>query len=581
MEEFYNQIRKWYDPTRHAGLFPEQVEKIYCIYAYVNKATADRGRKESELRGNTCNLHSYTARIASLPRNGEFSRSGVALDHNRRESQSRGYWKRHTPVQWFRQAKISGRINQERAILLLETGADVSIMDTTFARGINAWESVTTCIPQKGEPGSRSRYRDIWCIFYIRIKYLSGQNAILGIYFMVPAGVRMDLADGSIRLPDEVGIPLNGHKRLYNDKMRSVALERNLRIPVGQSEETAARIKLSATEKLWVTRGERWVPTVAKGPRWIRYLVISNIGETILRLDHRLDVGMILDQDKVPRSPGFVSVGSHRYREWQNVALKSTVDTRSEPPEATEGPEEPVVQRPTYLIPRSLLRRAETADINRDHRGKASQSEKCHPPTPPTNLNAGRSRCGNAGRGRISESMSDQAPDRTGTKDIEPKTENPNCQTGTKPESGEDYGVNTRIHQTEGAELHDSSAEGAAATLPQDTEDDDEIYYHESGDLSAEDLAVNLAVLPEIPIATTAKVSIEDLQVGDSGSATPEGIEKLRQIIWKKQHLLVGKGNAQPPAARGAVCDIDVGNAKPIAVQSRKYPHRSEKKSQA
>ncbi|OWY96965.1 hypothetical protein PHMEG_00032625 [Phytophthora megakarya] len=28
MEEFYNQIRKWYDPTRHAGLFPEQVEKM-------------------------------------------------------------------------------------------------------------------------------------------------------------------------------------------------------------------------------------------------------------------------------------------------------------------------------------------------------------------------------------------------------------------------------------------------------------------------------------------------------------------------------------------------------------------------
>ncbi|OWZ08881.1 LOW QUALITY PROTEIN: hypothetical protein PHMEG_00018503, partial [Phytophthora megakarya] len=28
MEKFYNQIRKWYDPTRHAGLFPEQVAKI-------------------------------------------------------------------------------------------------------------------------------------------------------------------------------------------------------------------------------------------------------------------------------------------------------------------------------------------------------------------------------------------------------------------------------------------------------------------------------------------------------------------------------------------------------------------------
>ncbi|OWZ01719.1 hypothetical protein PHMEG_00026839, partial [Phytophthora megakarya] len=39
----------------------------YCIYAYVNKATPDQDRKKSGLRGNTCNLHSYTTKIASLP----------------------------------------------------------------------------------------------------------------------------------------------------------------------------------------------------------------------------------------------------------------------------------------------------------------------------------------------------------------------------------------------------------------------------------------------------------------------------------------------------------------------------------
>ncbi|OWZ00612.1 hypothetical protein PHMEG_00028155, partial [Phytophthora megakarya] len=64
MEEFYNPIRKRYDPTQHAGLFPEQgrspgwntvraVRSRYCIYAYVNKATTDRVKKESDLRGNT------------------------------------------------------------------------------------------------------------------------------------------------------------------------------------------------------------------------------------------------------------------------------------------------------------------------------------------------------------------------------------------------------------------------------------------------------------------------------------------------------------------------------------------------
>ncbi|OWY92090.1 hypothetical protein PHMEG_00039049, partial [Phytophthora megakarya] len=243
--------------------------------------------------------------------------------------------------------------------------------------------------------------------------------------FMVPAGVRMDLADGSMRLPDEVGIPLNGRKRLYGEKVRSVILERSLRIPVGQSEETDVRIKLSATETLWVTRGERWIPTVTEGPGRTRYLVISNIGDGILRLDHRLDVGMILDQDK---------------------------------------------------------------------------------------------------------SMPDQATDRTDTKDIE-----------IQPDQGTielDPDAKPPICPTEGVGQRGPQAEGATATTSQDIEDEVEVYYHDSGDLSAEDLEGNLA----------------------------------------KRHLLIGKGNALPPAAKGVVCDIDVGNAKPIALRTRKVPTRFREK---
>ncbi|OWZ19138.1 hypothetical protein PHMEG_0006659 [Phytophthora megakarya] len=108
----------------------------YCIYAYVNKATTDRGRKESGLRGNTCNLYSYTAKIANLPHISEFSRSNAEVTLDLKRGESWGYWKHHAPGKWFRQAKISGRINQGRAILLLDTGAELSILDTTFARKV-------------------------------------------------------------------------------------------------------------------------------------------------------------------------------------------------------------------------------------------------------------------------------------------------------------------------------------------------------------------------------------------------------------------------------------------------------------
>ena len=34
-------------------------------------------------------------------------------------------------------------------------------------------------------------------------------------------------------------------------------------------------------------------------------------------------------------------------------------------------------------------------------------------------------------------------------------------------------------------------------------------------------------------------------------------------------HLMIGKGNAFPPAASGAVCDIEGGGANPVAQRVR------------
>ncbi|OWZ13203.1 LOW QUALITY PROTEIN: hypothetical protein PHMEG_00013518 [Phytophthora megakarya] len=548
---------------RSPGWNPVRAERSkYCIYAYANKATTDRGRKESDLRGNTCNLHSYAANIASLPRIGEFGRSDaeVALDLKRGESRG---------------------VNQERAILLLDTGAEVSILDTTFARTVGCHSDTSQgqeCVGigdniHTSEERTKIKitlagylvyFFDIW------IGDLSGQNAILGMDFMVPAGVCMGLADESMRLPDEVGTPLNGRMRLYSEKIsnpRKTSTNPGWTVGRNSSEH-----EVISYRKLWVTRGERWVPTVTEGPGRTRYLIILNIGETFLRLDHRLDVGMILDQDKVPRSPGYI--------------------LDREPPEASEGPEKPAVQTPKYTTPRLVLRRAEPSDINRDRTlistlktrslaetTNAAQIEERfpnpYPPTPPTNPNSDRYRSGDAGGGGISESLPDQAPDRTGTKDIEPKTENPNCQTGIKPESGKDYGVNTQIHPTEGVD-YQRKKQHRPPSPRQNTEDDDDIYYHESGDLSAEDLTGNIAMLPESPISTIAEVSSEDLQVGNSESATLEEIEKLWQIIWKKQHLLIGERPTSGGQGRRMV--IDARNAKPIASRSRKAPTRFREK---
>ena len=73
-----------------------------------------------------------------------------------------------------------------------------------------------------------------------------------------------------------------------------------------------------------------------------------------------------------------------------------------------------------------------------------------------------------------------------------------------------------------------------------------------------------MTLLPEV-ITSTAKVTIDDIHVGDSRVPLSDDQENLRKLIWKNRRLLLGKGNVLSPAKRGATCDIDVGGANPIA----------------
>ena len=93
-------------------------------------------------------------------------------------------------------------------------------------------------------------------------------------------------------------------------------------------------------------------------------------------------------------------------------------------------------------------------------------------------------------------------------------------------------------------------------------------YRHESGELYAEDVDQHMAVLPDI-LTPTAKVAINDIQVGDPDVLLTDDQEQLRQLIWRNKHLLIGKGNALPPAAREEICNIEVGGASPIAQRVR------------
>ena len=65
-----------------------------------------------------------------------------------------------------------------------------------------------------------------------------GQKVILGMDFMVPAGIRLDLSEGTLVLPDEVRIHIAERRPLYGSYMQPIVTpDQHLVLPVGRSAE--------------------------------------------------------------------------------------------------------------------------------------------------------------------------------------------------------------------------------------------------------------------------------------------------------------------------------------------------------
>ena len=73
---------------------------------------------------------------SSVKRIDEYTRSAVKMELDLAPGESRDYWKYYTLGKWFKQAKAFGKINNEKATMLFDSGAEVSIIDTAFARNI-------------------------------------------------------------------------------------------------------------------------------------------------------------------------------------------------------------------------------------------------------------------------------------------------------------------------------------------------------------------------------------------------------------------------------------------------------------
>ena len=461
----------------------------------------------------------------------------------------RGWWSKHRYDKRTRmRAVVSGAVEDMDTRILLDTGANVSVLSTRLARRLGLLKyarkdqalniqgisdkkvSVEGQVEVKITLGLNTVY--VYTVWISDHKDTSG--LILGVDFLMSAGIRLDLYAGKARLPDEVCISLNNARDAAENKSASrIMVSPTSTMMVGPGDTKYFRIRVPKDldqYELWVMRKPKWVPTIIKSKAGVpRYIKITNVSEKVTDLQiirAREPVGFWVEKDHIPLNVGYVREESRKYKEWQVLAFEGTTgkifqqrmddefdiwSAENPPlPDKPSPPSSPI----TGILKREMTQRND----------KNAEIVVSHP-------------------AEVSVNVED-------------------------PAEGEELRVCTISveEQDEAEKFICMSADQLQEVIEKDQ---DRRYRHEGSQLYAEDLAGQLAMLPEAADLQPESVNIDEAKIGD-GTLSEDQVEKVKEVLRKHQSHLIGGGNALPKPAKGVVCDIDVGEHPPISLPARR-----------
>ncbi|GMF29474.1 unnamed protein product [Phytophthora fragariaefolia] len=176
---------------------------------------------------------------------------------------------------------VNGAVNNTRTQILLDTGANVSVISEKYARKLRLREILGhgRCMEVQGiTKGKTTTTRRAsvkitlgWERVYVFELWIMDHNAgvdvVLGTDFMIPAGVRLDLFQANAKLPDEGIIPLIKTMSMLDEpevpQTEEVPTE-SMAIPGREWQEFKLRRNKppTTTHELWIRRTEKLIPSV-------------------------------------------------------------------------------------------------------------------------------------------------------------------------------------------------------------------------------------------------------------------------------------------------------------------------------
>ncbi|GMF52838.1 unnamed protein product [Phytophthora fragariaefolia] len=507
-----------------------------------------------------------------------------------------GWWADHDPEEEKRQVvRVHGAVSDFRTPILLDTGATVSVRIG----------SVPTYISSSTQVKVTSGHRVVYTLDLWVTNIVEDVDVLLGMDFMFSAGVRLCIREGLVILPDKDSILMYGDVIQRRQGLDLPAPPIGVHLRPGESANVRIRYGQSnpKTDVVWAGRGYRWVTQILYGPQtWATAVKVANISNRDIWIDTRTPIARIVEYGHFPTAGRFVRPELRRYQEWQQLIFESTLSVqarlRTERYEQMLRDEEPpAVQTRDYQWPTKLLTRPRT-DTETVRMVQLQEKPVAMPdagPDHPEQVIDGvqlfgceneerrtRGRCvslssleNDSGSGGV-ESPQQHGPTSKRTSDEDQVSEGTEAVEGTPrgepAQEGEDSEMPTVIVTGTAVEYLELEYARCMRVNSEELDLEPVVYLHEGSELMVQ-LKDELALLPEL-LDLSPECDITKADVGEPGVRTDVQDHKIKGILERHRKSFLGDGNAAPAPARGVVCDLDVGDARPVAQRPRSIaPH--------
>ncbi|OWZ06255.1 hypothetical protein PHMEG_00021515 [Phytophthora megakarya] len=408
-----------------------------------------------------------------------------------------------------------------------------------------------------------------------------GLDVLLGVNFMFSAGVRLCVKEGLVQLPDEETVLLSGRGLSHVKQGMAHGIRPTYTMYLQPGEYRTIRLpafrKLLRPSTVWAGRGDDWVTQILYAWKVPAAIKVVNVSDRIATIDWRTEVAQVVENCFFPRAGRYTLI----YENTISAKAQARESQRLDDLQKMEPSSAPTPNYPwstkMMVRPSPGCEEARVIDLqivpSEVYDDTPEVNERLSTRTPGVTMTMSEVT-------EISEVEDETTDVPIGDLEKEPDDEDSDedeffdsiC--WNQDDVFSDLPVSVMVYTP--VQQVELEYERVMRISAEELDLEPAVYIHEGSETLSQ-LRELLALLPDIE-ELSPKCDIDSVDVGESGTSTPEDALRLRVILKYHRAIFLGNGNMVPAPARRVTCDMDVVEANPVAQRLRSVaPHLSFK----